>query len=671
MHVLCQFLKMAMESGGVGTSVAIWRQTSKGCLNVTTAFRGVKSEAKTDPPARRFPFGAEPASNGISFRIWAPGHETVLIEFEEDRRPPLMLAREANGFFTGASREARVGDLYWVRLGNQKRLLPDLASRYQPDGPEGASAIVDPKAFGWTDDNWQGSSLDGLVVYELHIGTFTRDGTWAAATEQLGELAKLGVTAVEVMPVHEFPGEFGWSYDAANLFAPSHLYGEPDDFRRFVDAAHREGIGVLLDVVFNHFGRVGEELIRPFSEIFFSRRHKNEWGSAINFDDEGSGPVREFFLANIRMWIDEYHLDGVRIDATQAFHDDSPTHILLDLARAARAAAGSRHVIVAGESEPQVAKLMRPESDGGYEFDACWNDDFHHSAMVRLTGCAEAYYSDYRGTTEEFLASARWGYLYQGQRYAWQDHGRGSPALDLPAVSFINYLQNHDQIANSPRGERLHQRTSPGRLRAMTALWLLMPQTPLFFQGQEFAASNPFVYFNDAGDDAETVTKGRAKFLSQFRSYATDEIQSLLPDPAARDAFERSKLDLSERDWHAGAYVLHRDLLRLRTELRPWTEHRIEGATLGLDALLLRFRFLQPDSHLLIVNFGVELKLESVPQPLIAPPTGRQWQMVWSSEDPQYGGRGMAEPETPQGWRLPGESAVLLAAKPISEIENR
>ncbi len=613
--------------------------------------------------ARRSPFGAEPTATGISFRVWAPDCRTVQVQFESADSEALTLAREADGFFSGECSHAAAGAMYRLQLDDRPKLLPDPASRFQPAGPKGPSAIVDPTEFPWTDSRWPGLSLPGQVLYEMHIGTFTPEGTWTAATAELGELAAFGVTAIEAMPVHEFPGDFGWSYDCANLFAPSHLYGTPDDFRRFVDAAHRIGIGVLLDVVYNHFGRVGEELIRPFSELYFSRRHKNDWGSAINFDDEGSGPVREFFLANIRMWIDEYHLDGVRIDAMQAFDDDSPTHILLDLSRAARAAAGGRKIIVAGESEPQRAELFRPAADGGCEIDAQWNDDFHHAAMVRLTGRAEAYYSDYRGTSEEFLAAARWGYLYQGQRYAWQNKGRGSPALDIQPARFINYLQNHDQAANSPRGERVQRMTSPGRLRAMTALWLLMPQTPLFLQGQEFAASSPFLYFNDAGEEADAVAAGRAKFLSQFRSYATAAIQSQLPNPAARDSYERSKLDLAERSAHGAAYALHRDLLRLRAKLRPWEAERIEGATLGPDALLLRFDPLKPDSYLLVVNLGIELKMPSVPQPLIAPPAGRHWRIAWSSEEPAYGGNGMAEPDTSDGWRLPGESAVLLVAQ--------
>ncbi len=341
----------------------------------------------------------------------------------------MLLNPESGGFFFGVSTAATIGSEYRFQLDDGAQLLPDPASRFQPKGPQGPSMIIDPTVFAWTDSDWPGITMLGQVLYEMNIGTFTPAGTWNAAADQLPELAEFGITALEVMPAAEFPGEFGWSYDGANLFAPSHLYGTPDDFRRFVDVAHRSGIGVLLDVVYNHFGRVGEELIRPFSDLFFSRRYKCEWGSAINFDDEGSETVREFFLANLRMWIAEYHLDGVRIDATQAFEDRSPTHILLELARAARAAGGGRQILVIGESEPQESRLFRPEAEGGCEFDGQWNDDFHHAAMVRLTGRSEAYYSDYCGTSAEFLASAKWGYLFQGQRYDWQDKPRGSPAL--------------------------------------------------------------------------------------------------------------------------------------------------------------------------------------------------------------------------------------------------
>jgi maltooligosyltrehalose trehalohydrolase len=614
------------------------------------------------PFTRRLPVGAEPTGHGVAFRIWAPDHRAATIVFEG--RPdlqPLELIPAGDGYFSGLARDAAAGARYRIRLDGGSELLPDPASRFQPQGPEGPSEVVDPDEFAWSDGRWRGVATAGQVLYEMHVGTFTRAGTWDAARAELAELAELGVTTIELMPIAEFPGQFGWSYDAANLFAPSHLYGRPDDFRRFVNEAHRVGLSVILDVVYNHLGSVGERILAEYGQPFFAARHKTEWGRALNFDERDSGPVRDFVLANVRHWIAEYHLDGIRIDATQAFVDASPQHILLELAREARAAAENRQVFVTGESEPQAANLFRPADKGGCEIDAMWSDDFHHAARVRLTGRSEAYYTDYTGSAAEFAAAARWGYLFQGQRYAWQKKPRGTPALDILPERFVHYLQNHDQIANSPRGQRIHELTSPGRLRAMTALLLLMPQTPLLFQGQEFASSSPFLYFNDCGSDqAATVAAGRAKFLAQFRSYRLPEIQAILPDPAAAESFERCKLDFSERKRHAGVYALHRDLLHLRRQLTRHDATRLATATLGADALVLRHFPFDMETMLLIVNFGADLRLDSVAEPLVAPPAGARWKLLWSSEDPRYGGAGTAELDTPDGWRIPGEAAMML-----------
>jgi maltooligosyltrehalose trehalohydrolase len=482
-------------------------------------------------------------------------------------------------------------------------------------------------------------------------------------------LADLGVTVIELMPIADFPGNFGWSYDVANQFAPTRLYGTPDDARRFVDEAHRVGIGVILDVVYNHFGRVGEEILRPLSDGYFSTRHQNEWGAAVNFDDENSKPVRDFFKVNVERWIREYHFDGLRIDATQAFEDESSPHILLELARAARQAAPERRVLVVGENEPQRARLFRSGEEGGYEFDALWNDDFRHAAHVRLTGSDEGYCTDYHGSAEEFVAAAKWGFLYQGQRYSWQSNPRGTPALEIAAPRFINYLENHDQVANSLRGARLRELTSPGRLRAMTALLLLAPQTPLLFQGQEFASSVPFLYFNDcSGEEARGVAAGRAKFLSQFPSLATCEAQAQLINPADAAAFERSKLDHRQRVQHGAIYALHRDLLHLRRDdpvFRRCDASLLHGASLGGDALVLRFFDSLGDTRLFVLNFGCQLRLNSIPQPLVAPPENRRWALLWSSEDVRYGGNGTPQVDTPDGWRIPGESALVLEPNPI------
>jgi maltooligosyltrehalose trehalohydrolase len=615
--------------------------------------------------ARQLPIGAEVNGEGAHFRVWAPNCRHVRVEFESTSdHAPVELHAEESGYFSGFAEHAVTGARYRFRLDNSRELLPDPASRFQPDGPEGPSELVEPSKFKWRDSDWNGASIYGQIFYEMHVGTFTPDGTWEAAMHQLSELAELGITVIELMPVAEFPGQFGWSYDGANLFAPSHLFGRPDDFRRFVDTAHRVGIAVILDVVYNHCGAVGERMMKSFGDAYFTDAYKCEWGAAINFDGEHSQSVREFFLANVRHWITEYHLDGFRIDATQAFTDRSPRHILLELAREARNAADNRKLIVAGESEPQKSALMRPASEGGCELDALANDDFHHSAMVRVTGRREGYYHDYEGVADEFIACAKWGYLFQGQRYAWQKNPRGTPALDIPAARFINFLQNHDQLANSPNGLRIHELTSRGRYRAVTALFLLMPQTPMIFQGQEFAASTPFFYFNDCGaDQSADLVKGRAKFLSQFRSYALPEIQSRLPEPSDPEVFRRSKLDFDERERHAEVYSMHRDLLRLRREdpiFRRQDSTQIHGATLGPDAFLLRYFSEDGDTRLLIVNFGIDQRRSSIAQPLIAPPIGGRWKILWSSEDPRYGGTGTAPLDANDGWCIPGESAVVM-----------
>ncbi|MGH7969277.1 MAG: malto-oligosyltrehalose trehalohydrolase, partial [Limisphaerales bacterium] len=444
--------------------------------------------------------------------------------------------------------------------------LPDPASRFQPDGPHGASEIVDPNRFAWTDQEWQGVPRNGQVLYEMHIGTFTTEGTWAAAAAQLPELKDLGITVIEMMPVADFPGRFGWGYDGVCLFAPTRLYGTPEDLRAFVDRAHNLGLGVILDVVYNHLGPDGNYL-RDYSDDYFTDRYANEWGQAINFDGPNSGPVREFFLTNARYWIEEFHFDGLRFDATQQMFDSSPVHILAELSKHVRNAGGRRKTYLVSENEPQQARLVRSIENGGYGMDALWNDDFHHSATVAATGHNEAYYSDYYGTPQELVSCAKRGFLYQGQWCSWQKQHRGNPALGLEPGQFINFIQNHDQVANSLRGFRLDQLTSPGRFRALTALLLLGPATPMLFQGQEFGASAPFLFFADHNPDlARLVAKGRRGFLRQFPTIGDPEADSCLADPAADETFFSCKLDRAERRTNAATYQLHRDLLKLRRE---------------------------------------------------------------------------------------------------------
>ena len=609
----------------------------------------------------------------MHFRVWAPRWERIEVLIEPqpgaDKGISFSLEPEGNGYHSGLCVQAASGTEYWYKLPDGGT-FPDPASRFQPNGPHGYSQVIDP-AFQWSND-WKGVSIEGQVVYEMHVGTFTQEGNWATAAQKLSALASLGITVIEVMPVAEFPGRFGWGYDGVNLFAPTRLYGTPDDFRRFVDQAHAAGLAVILDVVYNHLGPEGNHL-EQYSDFYFTDRYPNEWGKALNFDGPGSGPVREFFIANARYWIEEFHLDGLRLDATQQMFDCSPEHILAAMASVVRHAAEPRTALIVAENEPQHIRLIETPERGGFGLDALWNDDFHHTAMVVLTGRNEAYYSDYKGSPQEFVSAAKWGYLYQGQRYRWQQKRRGAPTFRVKPAAFISYIQNHDQIANTLRGRRCHELTSPGNYRAMTSLWLLMPQTPMLFQGQEFAASTPFLYFTDLGESiAKSVRTGRAQFLAQFPNIARPEIRSQLPDPCDPLTFTRSKLDWTECDRHAEEHALHRDLLKLRRDdpaFRVQSRDHLDGAVLGSESFALRFFPEDPADHrILLVNFGVTLQLDPAPEPLLAPPPGMRWEILWSSEDAKYGGSGTPEPETKDGWLIPGCATIVL--RPVEDPDN-
>jgi maltooligosyltrehalose trehalohydrolase len=456
-----------------------------------------------------------------------------------------------------------------------------------------------------------------------------------------------------------------------DLFAPTRIYGSPDDFRAFVDAAHRCGMGVLLDVVYNHVGPDGNYLTK-FSDGYFTADHHTDWGEAINFYGKHSAPVREFYAANAAYWIKEFHLDGLRLDATQNVYDKSKDHILAEINRSARKAADSRGIIIMAENEPQDTKLIRSEKEGGYGFDGLWNDDFHHSAAVALTGSREGYFADYLGSPQELLSALKYGFLYQGQWYSWQKQRRGTSTLGINPAAMVTFLQNHDQIANSGRGWRIHKLCSYGQYKAMTAVCLLGPGTPMLFQGQEFAASSPFVFFADhSGDLAEKVRAGRAEFLHQWRRLATGQLT--FDDPCSRETFEKCKLDLSEREKHADTYALHRDLLRLRKNEAVFSRQdgRFDGAILGPGAFVVRF-FSEGyrDDRLLVVNLGVELHLNPSPEPFLGPPANTEWEVQWSTEDPHYGGNGTAPLDSELNWIIPAHAAVVLRPAKRKGIAN-
>ena len=607
--------------------------------------------------------GAEVCSEGVRFRVWAPKHRQVDVVVESMNGLVVSLARESSGHFSGLVRDARAGALYRYRLDGEGS-YPDPCSRFQPEGPHGPSMVVDPDAYTWHDASWPGMEMAGQVIYELHVGAFTWDGTFDSAARELEELRRLGVTLIEVMPVAEFPGRRGWGYDGVDLYAPTHVYGDAEALKRFVDAAHVLGLGVMLDVVYNHLGPDGN-YVGAYSDDYFTARYENDWGDAINFDGPGSKEVREFFIRNACYWVVEFHMDGLRLDATQNIYDSGPAHVLSELSQRAREAARPRKIILAAENEDQDIRCINPVDKGGYGLDAIWDDDFHHTTMVALTGRREAYYTDYYGTAQELISSVKRGFLYQGQWYTWQKEPRGTPVTTQPASAFIFFLQNHDQVANSLRGDRVTALTSPGRFRAITALMLLSPETPLLFMGQEFGASSPFLFFTDHGDLADMVYQGRKKFLSQFPSYASPEAQEQVPHPNAISTFEASKLDLSERERHAATYLLHQDLLRIRREdpvIAAQSRERVDGATFRPDSFVLRFFGQESDDCLLVVNLGEDFDYESAPEPLLAPPQGRSWEVMWSSDAPRYGGPGVVNPCREDGWSLPSESAVLIKA---------
>jgi len=619
---------------------------------------------------RCYPIGAEViGENRTHFRVWAPEAREldVVVEYgPNSQRTFHPLSPEQGGYYSGAL-DVGVDTRYWFRVNSGEKFYPDPASRFQPEGPHGPSCIIDPGQFQWTDSQWPGhaaTALKGQIIYEMHIGTFTKEGTWRAATEQLAELARIGITVVEMMPIVDFPGKFGWGYDGVNLFAPSHLYGTPDDLRTFIDCAHSLGVAVILDVVYNHFGPDGNYL-GIFSDDYLVREKENEWGSTINFDGANSGPVREFFITNGRYWIEEFHFDGFRFDATHAIRDRSAEYIIGAVGRAAREAAGSRSITLVAENDLQEAKMARPRSEGGDNLDGMWNDDFHHSAVVALTGRNEAYFSDYLGAPQEFIAAAKYGFLYQGQARSWRKALRGTLAFGIAPEAFVCFIENHDQIANTGPGQRLRFQTSPSRYRAMTGLLLLGPWTPLLFQGQEFGASGPFLFFADAGDSSvrDGTRRGRAKLLAPFLSLTEEETWKILPAPDDPDVFARCKLDFSDRKRNRELYDLHIDLLKLRREdsrFRQQSSGGIDGAVLGPASFVLRYFSKENDDRLLLVNFGESQVLHPASEPLLAPPTGWKWETLWTSDSPLYGGAGSIALATQEQWILPAESAVAL-----------
>lgn len=610
--------------------------------------------------SRKYPIGAEYSQDGTHFRIWAPDHKKVELLYEQNNHPlQVKLTKEKNGYFSTFIPHLELGTLYRFRLDSQD-VIPDPASRYQPLGLEGASSVVNPD-FPWTDQKWAGIEIRNKVIYEMHIGTFTQEGTFHAATEKLEYLAELGISIIEIMPINEFPGHFGWGYDGVCQYAPTHLYGTPQHVKSFINQAHALGIGVILDVVYNHFGPEGN-FFHKITKKYFNPNEHTEWGDAINFDDENS---RAYFTENAKYWIEEYHFDGLRIDAVPWFYSKTKKHILEELSEVVHAASPQRKKIIIGECENQDVKILQPHDEGGYQFDALWNDDFHHTAIVRLKGKREAYYTDYLGTPQEFISALKYGFLYQGQYYSWQKHGRGKFDLTLPYASMVTYLESHDQIANTGNGKRIYQLCDYGNFKALSTLLILGPNTPMLFQGQEFGSTAPFYYFADHSEEMnDQIHKGRRQFLSQFPSLATKEAHKNLQKASDPLTFIKCKLDFSEKEKNPEHYALYKDLIHLRTHDPVFSgrDVKIDGAVLGTDAFLIRYFGGELGDRLIIMNFGANFAYYSVPEPLIVPGNDLQWEVMWSTESFAYGGEGMPSIKNIP-FTLPGHSALVL--KPV------
>jgi maltooligosyltrehalose trehalohydrolase len=602
--------------------------------------------------------GAVVRQDRVDFAVWAPAHRDVALVLEGN--DDVRMDRRDHGYFVATVSGARHGQRYWYRLGEQLR--PDPASRFQPDGPFGPSMVVDPNAFSWRVGDWSGAApRHRQVVYELHIGTFTRGGIWATACERLSHLASIGVTTLEVMPIAEFDGRFGWGYDGVFLFAPFHGYGTPDDVRHFVDAAHGAGLAVILDVVYNHLGPSGNVLLE-FSRSYFAE-HVTEWGQGFNLDGESSGPVRHFMRENVRHWLQEYRFDGLRFDATQALVDRSPTHIVHELTDHGRAAVAPRRIFVSAENESQDTSLVRrDETHSGV--DSLWNEDWHHSAIVALSGRREAYFTDYRGTAHEFAAMGRWNLLYQGQWYSWQTQRRGTDSRTHPHAAFTCFLENHDQVANTGSGRRLHQLVDRGKWRALSTLLLLGPSIPLLFQGQEEAVEQPFTYFADHKPPlADLVRRGRLEFLAQFPSLKSPEIADRIPSPADERAFEACRLDWRRTSTGQEARHLYEDLLALRhgdpvLSALGTPEVAVETSAPTPEIVLLRYTA-GGRTLLLLVNLGPRTQF-AMNDPIVALSASRRWQLVLSSEHPKYGGSGVVDSFGDGCWDLQAHCAGLL-----------
>lgn len=589
--------------------------------------------------------GAIVEGTATRFRVWAPGHSRIDVHIESGAcaGQQLRLHPQSHGYFELLVDDVGAGDRYRYAVdGNGP--FPDPASRHQPDGVHGASAVVDPAAFRWTDTSWTGVPPERLVFYELHTGTFTPEGTFRGVIDRLPYLQALGVTAIELMPVADFPGQRNWGYDGVALWAPARCYGTPDDLRALIDAAHAHGLAVWLDVVYNHVGPDGAYLF-SFSPHYFTDRHASPWGKSVNLDGPHAEEVRALLIDNALHWIHEYHIDGLRLDATHAMHDSSPRHFVAELAARVHATSDTAPRAVVAEDHRNLAIMIRPESAGGWGLDGVWADDFHHQLRRALAGDSDGYYTDYTGSTSDIAATLTRGWFFTGEHSPYLGHPRGTDPSGLPPRAFVICLQNHDQVGNRAHGERLHQQIDPAAYRAAVALLLTAPHTPLLFMGQEWATSAPFLYFTDHHDElGHQITAGRRREFARFAAFADPAIRDRIPDPQAVGTFGASRLPWDERlhGIHAGTLRLHAALLALRandTTLQAAAHGPVTAVAVDADTILL----LRAAPHQTIA-VAVRLRNAGIVDigPHVPPGTGDSpWEVVLTTEDAAFVDEGL------------------------------
>lgn len=507
------------------------------------------------------PFGTRLSSDGVVFRLWAPDAAAVSVKIL-DLGLTMNMNRGPGDWNEAEVSTARPGMRYSFVLDDGTE-VPDPASRYQPEDVDGPSEIVDPLAFEWSDTAWRGRPWEETILYELHIGTFTREGTFRAAIDRLDHLVDLGVTAIELLPVADFAGQWNWGYDGALLFAPDASYGRPEDLKALVNAAHDRGLSVFLDVVYNHFGPKGNHM--QIYTPLMTDKHHTPWGPAVNYDDIGSETVRDFVFQNACFWINEYHFDGLRFDAVHEIADDSPRHMLQDLAERVRAATHNEHLhLIVENSDNQAGWLKRHENGSPWLYDAQWDDDVHHGLHAGLTGESHWYYADFTGRMDLIGRALAEGFSWQGEHLKHEDRIKGESSAFLPATAFVSYAQNHDQVGNRPFGERLTHLVEPRIARLWAAIYLLSPQIPMLFMGEEWGSERPFLFFSDVGEDlADLIRQGRSEELKKFPKTLT---LGTPPDPMARETFEACKLDWETATGgeHARFLSLYKRLIGLR-----------------------------------------------------------------------------------------------------------